>query len=225
MNNLIISGTGPNLKLAGSQPITGLMNFDGINNYISFPDNTVDVTGDKTINLKLYIDSFLNNNYMCYFADVSTDCFILGSSTSASNKLYFMSGAHGLFCTGMIIDYATWMQQILNIEVTKSTRSIDQVKINGIVQSSEGNVQYSEPPKGTFIGRTNQSPPTYTLENATIWDIEIIGENYWKGYPNGNTDAAWIDLIGSADGTVFGDPSTREISGGSSVSGKLNLKL
>ncbi len=41
--------------------------------------------------------------------------------------------------------------------------------------------------------------------------MEVAGEHKWIGYPYGNTDAAWVDTIGSNDVSILGSPGTRNL--------------
>jgi len=55
------------------------------------------------------------------------------------------------------------------------------------------------------------------LENGTIWDVKITDLttntliHSWDGYPAGNTSSAWLDNVGSYDGTLLGSAGTRDI--------------
>jgi len=103
--------------------------------------------------------------------------------------------------------------QVLNLEVNKGTKSIESFKINGVTQTPLYDA--------SILSITDAFMFGLNLSNATIWDIKIYdtssaGEltHHWPGYPNGNTDAAWVDQIGTADPCVLtfsGDPSVRQI--------------
>ena len=67
------------------------------------------------------------------------------------------------------------------------------------------------------------------------WDIEVIDDDSstvvhsWRGYPNGNTDAAWVDDVSTADASVMVKPGftayTRSITQESANIFELNNKL
>lgn len=51
--------------------------------------------------------------------------------------------------------------------------------------------------------------------NLSLWNIKIYNTDTdtllheWKGYPNPGSNSAWQDLVGSADGSIAGNPTTR----------------
>lgn len=96
------------------------------------------------------------------------------------------------------------LNKVLRCELRKAEKHIHYFKINDT--SIPLNLSGSLSGPGSFIG--------LGVENCATWDAELYDYDTsafsgngtlihkWKGYPNGSTNAAWEDLVGTADGTV-----------------------
>lgn len=229
----IIPEASNNLKIeeSGGTITYNVLDFDS-SVYIDFiwKDVSSHINYDKKVTFKLWLDnsvySTTNNNI----------CQLLGEDTTSSDKLdirldgslidvYADSGI------GVVNRYAIgedYNNQVLDIEVNKSFNNIDSFKINGVTQTPLDTISF-------FVSLFNWQIG-YLLKNATVWDFKIYdtssaGEliHYWKGYPDGNTDAAWADQQGTADGSILieneATPTTRNIEGSGPVTGGSNLLI
>ena len=189
--------------------VNGLLDFDGINDSVRvYPQP--DISGEKTISFDIFFESYT----------ATTDVFII-FSCGADNTDYLMisyrPAVEQLFVAakrtnGMSsYDISHLIDQHVVIEIQKETGNISSVKANGeelsvISSGLTGPFATSE----TYFGYHPAyvpSPWKY-LNHALIWDLEIKDQNHWAGYPNGNTNTAWIDTISGFDGTVLGSPTT-----------------
>lgn len=91
-----------------------------------------------------------------------------------------------------------------NIEIIKGASSITSIKANNNTLTTlySGTVVYNTAGTLSYSGGNG---------GASIWNLEIVGSHKWIGYPYGNQDSAWVDIIGSIDGTVTGSPGTRNL--------------
>lgn len=188
--------------------IIGLLDFDGINDSIEF-DSTPDSTGNKTLTFNLYLTKesgypssslgapiivFASNSEDYVSAFLKGDQLIIYTTNLGfGNKTYSLSGLSS---------------QVLNVKIVKQTGSSATLYINDVLQT----------PSSTLggAGMTSSKIGWITddfLTDAYVWDVILAntgGANihYFKGYPNGNTEEAWDDLIGSIQATVYGNPTT-----------------
>ena len=200
--------------------ITGRVLWDGVDDYIIL-SSTPDFYGNKKLEFNLNIDTnipdsstlFGANAWICMFdVNNSTDQLRVGLYTT-STDVYLRVYVHGLQAptNNKYIDITSYKGQNILVEIIKSTSSITSIKINGDSKSLNtlndnvtGNRRWIGP-----IGFAGTTVPTFLL-----WDIKLYDDpsgdntllNHWKGYPDGNTSTAWVDLVGGNDGTVMGSP-------------------
>jgi len=97
----------------------------------------------------------------------------------------------------------SYLNQVVSLEIVKTATAITSVKMNNNILV---------PTAGFF------SPPDTTNKNfvgaggLSIWNLEIVGNHKWVGYPYGNTLGAWVDTVGSDHATtISGTPGTRKL--------------
>ena len=188
----------------------GLLAFDGVDDEVVF-DEVPDVEGDVRITFKYYLRSSNGIGSMIYAHDSTGD----GISISRNQGIINAFAGFAPWCVASDSGMAKlkWYDTIgeYEIEFIKSTRKAEILKVNDDESGPENYCLGNSNLSCFSIGSENNG---YSfIENSCIYDIRIYDENdvlihYWKGYPNGNTNAAWEDLVGNIDGTVYGSPGT-----------------
>jgi hypothetical protein len=203
-----------------SQGIPDLLDFDGINDYILFP-SVPDVSGNKRITFNAYLETLNTQDVIVIFQDSDyLGDLVAITLTSSGESMYIMArsiAVPGDPSGGWVLDISTYDNQELFFDIIKSQGKVLEVNVNGVLQSNKGNVTYGNSIETAHIGATNV--PNGFFSNGFLWDFKIYDDPYgsntlihhWKGYPAGNTNAAWEDLVGSVDGSVMGDPDTSSI--------------
>lgn len=184
--------------------IYGLLNFDDIDDYVGL-SSIPDVTGTKTISFSLYIHP---DQY------VALDIMVFSNGSSDWVRIYF-DGTDGIRArtnydgtnNSKRIDISSLKGQVLDFVITKTTSSIDTFTVNGSSAYTTDVLGNNTEPLQAFIGKATGNGYDYIL----IWDININDEHAWAGQPDGNQDSAWVDTIGSIDGTVNGTPTTYDL--------------
>jgi hypothetical protein len=197
--------------------LSGLLNFDGIDDSVTIGGTGLSLAGDKKITFYLYLttDSFPTILPL-------TPLLVIGENP-IDNIVIKFDGNNIVIATSAgdsnVYDITGIDNTVLFCEIIKSTDSVDSFFINNIEQSSSGthgiiggesvgNGIFGSDVIGTFF------------DSGYIWDVRVYNNplttntltNQWLGYPDGNLDTAWEDLVGSIDGTVNGTPSTTSIS-------------
>lgn len=183
-----------------------VINWDGVNDYVVLSGQP-DLSGSKTVNFNLWLDkeSGYSQNMVFtlgvsgsnLFVELDTNIFRIGISGSGqigSTKTYSLSGFSGkkLECT-----------------VVKTTNSISSFTINGVTQSGSSGISTRPTNDAVFGGDGDFGG---LLTDAYVWDVEVVGVGRWYGSgENANTNTAWIDQIGSSNGTVNGAPTLKNL--------------
>jgi len=172
-----------------------IANPDGVS-FSSLPP----ITGSKTIKA----DMFIKNNtafFIMFFSDGATnDYLIYYYGNTEFGKRFSVEVKNGAaFRNVFDIEAAGLLNTVFSLEIIKGTGSITSVKFNGNTLTNLGG----------FVsqGPSNQQK-FYGSDHVSIWNLEIVGQNKWIGYPYGNTNGAWVDTIGSINGTISGTPGT-----------------
>jgi len=210
------------LKINPNVTISGLLDFQG-DDYVQFSEDS-SVTGNRTIKFNIWLDQdsgYSAGSGIISLGDISNDHIV--ASLEGSNMYFYTStsggGTRNRYCSITGFD-----NQVLLVEITKSEESIDSVTFNGASQSLTNNILSKNTGGNDYVGRDVAG----YLSNATVWNVEVVGEFKVLGYPGGNLDSAWEDQIGTSDGDVFGSPGTRNIIGiqsGSVASMTKRLKI
>lgn len=189
--------------------VPGQIYMTDINDQITF-SSVPNITGSKTISADFYLDSSMSGFSWFWYPESGDDFFqaILNELPS------FEQTQLGIYdyvlrvqvknspVYARVYSLQPYVGQILHLEIIKGTGSIVSVKANGDTLSSLGNGVYTTGGVGskTFYGGV-----------LSVWNMEVAGEHKWIGYPYGNTDAAWVDTIGSNDVSILGSPQTRNL--------------
>jgi len=197
----------------------GQVIWDGFNDYISFAADP-SVTGSKKMEFYIKIDANIPdtvalNADIFLFEQTQVDIFKAGlyvTGSGSSVSLEAITNTSAPFNDGAANLTAYKGQEIL-VEITKSTNSILSIKVNGTPQSLSAvqNV-WSNFPKYQ-IGPKNYAAstvPTFLLRDLKLYTDPSTSNtltHHWKGYPDGNLASAWVDQVGSINGTVFGSPN------------------
>lgn len=189
--------------------VPGQIYMTDINDEIVF-SSVPNITGSKTISADLYLDSSMSGFSWLWMPESGDDFFqaILNELPSLERDtlgiydyvLRIQVKNSPVYVR--IYSLQNYVGQILHLEIIKGTGSIVSVKANGDTLSSLGNGLYTTSGFGSkeFYGGA-----------LSIWNVEVAGEHKWIGYPYGNTDAAWVDTIGSNDVSILGSPQTRNL--------------
>jgi len=196
----------------------GTLNFDGSTRVAWTPTGIVDVSTYRTASFKMILDATSGYNYNGIFVFRNTDDW--GDSFEcALNEDYMAVDTGGLGIKYNLSDFP--IGEVFDIEIQKSYKSIDLLKINGNIISSSGSVSGGGSVNISALGWSGVGD--FYLRDAAVWDFKMYDGssnllNYFKGYPLGNDFNAWEDLVGNAsEGNIAvaggGDPTLREIEG------------
>ena len=186
------------------------MCFDGVNDTVLL-SGVPEFTGNKIIEFCCFLPSAqdytgTNNDVLMHFRNgTDSDYFAAYMLDIGAGSL--MNIQVSVTATNnRRIDVTPYIGAPLHVEVSKGAETINYIKFNGNLVTGAS---------GSGMGFSNTRNIGYTTGSGTagyyfygsIWDIILQGVHWWKGYPAGNTDAAWVDQIGAIDGTVSGSPA------------------
>jgi len=162
-----------------------------------------DVTGNKTISCDIYIPSTTTifGGFMIWISDGSSDMFSM--DVFDTNTLRVTANGLAGFTDGVAtVDISSLKDRILNVVITKTTRAVTSIKINGIESAT------------FFVSGLVASSDAYFYNSKDIymWNVNINNSHTYSGQPAGNQDSAWADNTGSIDGALDGVLSTTSIS-------------
>lgn len=192
-----VCGTGYTRTISGTE---GILTLNG-STFIQLPGNASLAGYNDDISFKLYLDvSQYDQNWPKIL-------FYNSSSTNYDNNylsIYLMRNhlivEGGQAQTAMITDISALSQQTLNIKIKRE----DGGTFAKIVYVQINDVSRGISPSYSVLGAINQkasigSGSTHSAfvkgDKSSIWDFNIPNMHYWKGYPIGNTNAAWEDKI------------------------------
>jgi len=169
-------------------------------------DTQPDVTGNKTFSSNLFIDSSASSEIAIGLMNALNDFLFISYTVSAdtgpSKVLAVNTKNTPPYVLRPYYNIDSYLNQIITLEVIKTSSAITSVKINGNTLTKAGDGYFNN--GGTTL-------KAISGQYFSIWDVQIDGVAAWTGYPNGDTDPAWLDTIGSNDGVVSGGPSTRDL--------------
>lgn len=164
--------------------INGLVNFDGIDDYISFPD--IDVSGDKVLTFKTIVRGIGGvSNYISLGS--TTDGFHVSINDGGGYATLYVGTAAGNSEAYGIDTYKD--NPYMEISVTKTTGSVTSVTIDGDPALYLSDVTQSGIIEEYSIGKRDTSYG----ESHLIFDVNVSDEHGWAGNPDGNLDSAWLD--------------------------------
>ena len=207
-NNKMVFDCRDGSKVINSNCFTyyGLFNFDGNANILVRPVSTSDVSGNRAIKWKMWLDQesgYTACKVFCFWPSgtYSETCNIGLNNNEIIIQTKYLSTSLKYSLSGL-------SNNILNCEVKKSGETIDYFKVNDISLSSTGS--------GSFLGGNGDAwyISFAGLYLATIWDIRVIDSDTqilkdgFLGYPNGNTSNAWLNTVeGSSGETALTNPN------------------
>jgi hypothetical protein len=183
-----------------------VIDWDGINDIVTLSGQP-DLSGTKTITFNMWLtkDTGFASDMLFtlglppgnIFAELDSNIIRIGISANVnigSTKTYSITGL---------------TNQKLSCTIVKTTDAISSFTINGSPQSGGTGVSTRNTELSAIGGDGNLSS---LLEDAYIWNIAVEGIGSWLGSGNNaNTDAAWLDGIGSNNGTVVGSPTLKSL--------------
>ena len=172
-------------------------NFDGINDYISLPTNSLNLTGNYSMNLWLYLPSAPNSTLLSVFGNDGTNKgFYIDLTNSTSYTFRFVGFNNGnvtiaLNASGNPGYLSRWSMATLTVSGTSVKVYLDGSLVSSGVMSSPINyIGTTYPTLGAFrIG--NGSPSGY-LANGTkidalsVWNKELTSNEVTELYNSGN---------------------------------------
>ena len=204
---------GRQLKITGGgESYSGLLDFDETN-YIEL-DSIPDLTGNKRVTCKFVADSSGAVNGLFTFTTTATgDSGIRVWTSTNYIDVYANTYSGGRNWKFDLTPFGDYSGQIIDLEVTKDNAKVLEVKWNGTICASFGTAAAHSTTSYKQIGNADDAYPL----NGTIWDVKVYDEPdttnnlvyHWKGYPAGNTNAAWTGVVGGIDGSVSGGGSLR----------------
>ena len=198
-------GISPASTLTGGVPgpsfttgkIGKAFNFDGINDYIQLPTNSLNLTGNYSMNLWLYLPSSPNSTLLSVFGNDGTNKgFYIDLTNSNSYTFRFVGFNNGnvtiaLNASGNPGYLSRWSMATLTVSGTSVKVYLDGSLVSSGVMSSPINyIGTTYPTLGAFrIG--NGSPSGY-LANGTkidalsVWNKELTSNEVTELYNSGN---------------------------------------
>jgi hypothetical protein len=208
-----------------SEIIEGIANFN-IKHVLLDTNGNINFAGDKIVQFSMFLDNssgYYNRLFTLMYTngDDYLQLFLLDSSLYVSSKLVTYFSAYSIINNNLY-------GKALNCEIRKGTGNyisyfvINDVSLIATNQIISGGSTTGEVASGIGRGGITTKAgilPTaiQELNNATVWDLyvfdpsENIMTNHWKGYPAGDTLAAWQDQIGTLDAESETINSTRNI--------------
>jgi hypothetical protein len=195
------SGEGVDADVAGiSATLDDKMWFDGVNDYVSYNTGSTVSSHFGSCTMSAYI----------IFNDLSSTQSIWSHGASG-NRIYMNSG--NIRCnadTTTLFNPSAGILYLIEADFNASGE-LTEFRV-------DGNVEYSGPPISAglissqpnfYLGtRASNDNNTGIYFNGIIYGFTVSGSNGLEWIGNGNTDAAWVDQIGSNNGTVNGNPVT-----------------
>ena len=213
------SGEGVDADVAGiSATLDDYMWFDGLNDYVELgAGNLAFGSSDFEIEADIFISSIngtIGNDILTFYDGVNNQrSFIF--KIDSSGVLHLLTNATGLGAGNTIAlgNTALSVGERYTVKVVKSG-STASFFVDGASDGSGSAVATLFAPtlltKAAIGIGLNQAGPTFRPFHGIIYDLSVIsgGAGVHEYLGNGNTDAAWVDQIGSNNGTVNGNPVT-----------------
>lgn len=170
--------------------------FDGVT-FSSLPV----ITGSQTINARMYIQNTSSVFSLCWSNGVTQDYLRIDYGTAEFGPTFMVEAKNSPSLSRKVYNLAS--EGVLGVpfslQITKTTGTITAVTFNGTPGTDlVGFLGFGPSNESRFRGSSHSS----------IWNLEIVGTHKWIGFPDGNTDGAWLDTIGSINGTIQGTPGT-----------------
>jgi hypothetical protein len=174
--------------------------FDGVDDYVDLNHSFIPATGDFDIRFKYKHETPPVNNAYIFTQGSAVASFFGVSLLINGDCTFFPNGTTSGFISGGTLTVG----QTYEIKMTRSGDDfkffVDDVD-KGTVTISSHTIPTDT---NTYFGQATWTTGRWT--KGSIYDIEKGGQVYYQGY--GNTDADWLDQIGTNHATVFGTPAT-----------------
>ena len=190
------------------QPIvSGVFDFDPSSHILLHPGDNQDILGNRIITWNMWLDQ--DSGYGSYIeifnfiSSITSDCL----AVYLNNNTIFIGVK--LTATQVCKSYSItgFANQILTCEIIKGTSSIVSFKINGVTQTSIGDVGFGGNTNAWYVGF---GIPGFS--NGTLWDIKVFDAstliNQFLGYPSGNVSSSWTRVEGGT-AAVLTNPNGR----------------
>lgn len=203
-NDKYVKINNPGLKYLVTTPIPDKIYFQTLGDKVAF-DSQPDVTGNKTFKADLFIDSTSSDMTIGLMNALNDFLFIsytISADTGPSKVLVVNTKNSPPYVLRPYYDISSYLNQVISLEVVKTSAVITSVKINGNTLTKIGDGYFNN-------GATSLKEISGIL--FSIWNVEVVGIAKWIGFPYGNTTPAWVDTIGTNNGTVSGSPTTRNL--------------
>jgi hypothetical protein len=206
--------------LQGSSVITdwigagadGVLDFDGVDDYVNYA-LIIDITGDKQVEFDYYTTSTTGGvRGIIYVRSNGNDMLYIYQEGQYIKVQSLGNSATG----GKQVDVSSYLNQIINVRVVKTTGAITDIFINDVSLAVPLTGGYVRTNDGFTIGRSIISD---YLFDAYVMNVRI-GDFNAPGHPNGNQSSAWSN--GSYTATVNGSPTTTNIGNGVANNWTLN---
>jgi hypothetical protein len=193
-------------KFVTKDAVPGQINLLTSGDGVSFASVPV-ITGNQTITMDVQFDTS-TSGITLWFRTMNVNDYLLlviGSVAETSQfglTVQVASGGGEGTRFRRYYNINSYINQIVNLEIIKTTGSITSVKMNTNTLS----------PTTGFFDPSNITMKEFSgVNNFSLWNLEIAGNHKWIGYPYGNTNGAWADTIGTNHGTITGTPGTRNL--------------
>ena len=170
-------------------------------------DSQPDLSGTKRIDFNLWLDQDSGYASKTIFTLGVSEDNLFAELTSANIRI----GNADVVTTGTRTFSITGLSgKKLECIVVKGSTTIDWFSVNGVSLTQTGIGQSNRPTTKSAIG--GGADNQWLLDDAYVWDVVVDGEGAWSGNgSNANTNASWVDTIGSADGTITGTPAIKKL--------------
>lgn len=172
--------------------------------YLDLPGDP-DLSGNKVVRWKMWLDSSSIGGTL-FSLGANQDSIGLTSSTGEVrctniNRTMGNSGEKRLSMTGLY-------GMVLDCLAIKTTNEITWFQVGGRASGDQYLDQTGTALDISRIGGSGIDASPSPANNWYVWDIEVEGIGSWNGEgSDANTDVAWVDGVGSNDGTFNGTPT------------------
>lgn len=199
--------------LTGVPVISGPMDFAGTNYVLLDPSTgAIDLSGDKIVTWKMYIqsDTFL------HFFHLGSDGQNMYAKIDGSDIIAGNFNGSGAGASGSLIKGSKLYGHILECTAVKSSSALEWLSIGGYYADNMSRGESGTPAQNySRIGSNGVPGPTglRNLNNGWVWDVQVNGIGAWNGYgTKSNQNSAWVDTIGTNDGSIIGTPDIKVLS-------------
>ena len=196
------------LELVRSNFFQGLLDFDG-NPFVKV-SNDPSASGDYFIEFDVWLDKTSGFNSIPYFIAIGSKGMGVKIDDSLNKIAYFYQGnTYRYECN--IPSINTWHTFKLVWAESGSDLSF---YINNQLQSKTVTTATGASGSNIWIGGWSTAGAT-NFDDIALKNVNLNDEHFYKGYPNGSSNSAWTDQIGSWNATIEasspGTVTTRDI--------------